>query len=94
MPGKKQGHCDTLSRCENSKDCDCPYEDMSEQLKCGPCKECMKRAQDMHHSSLCEDAVATDKPEALRAVEEPRLGPSAVQGTAGTCQPQLSWAGG
>ena len=94
-PGKKQGHCDALSRCENPKDCDCPYEDMSEPLKCGPCKNCMKRAQDMHHSSLCEDiAAATDKPEALRAVEEPRPGPSAIQGTVGTCQPQLSWAGG
>ena len=46
-PGKKQGHCDALSRCENPKDCSCPDVDMDEALKCGPCKKCLKRAQDM-----------------------------------------------
>ena len=33
-PGRKQGHCDALSRCENPKDCDCPEQDTSEPLKC------------------------------------------------------------
>ena len=48
-PGHKQGHCDALSRCENPRDCDCPDQDMNEPLKCGPCKKCIKRAQDMLH---------------------------------------------
>ena len=26
-PGKNQGHCDALSRCENPKDCTCPEQD-------------------------------------------------------------------
>lgn len=43
-PGSKQGHCDALSRCENPRDCECPNQDTSEPLKCGPCKKCIKRA--------------------------------------------------
>ena len=46
-PGKKQSHCDALSRCENPRDCDCPSFDMSEPLKCGPCKKCTRRAVTM-----------------------------------------------
>ena len=39
-PGKQQGHCDALSRCENPRDCSCSDVDMSEPLKCGPCPKC------------------------------------------------------
>ena len=46
-PGTKQGHCDALSRCETPKDCHCAEVDMSEPLKCGPCKKCMRRAEIM-----------------------------------------------
>ena len=56
--GKKQGHCDALSRCENPKDCDCPNQDTSEPLKCGPCKKCIKRAQEMMHSTFYQDIMA------------------------------------
>lgn len=45
--GSKQGHCDALSRCPTPRDCTCSEVDMSEPLKCGPCKKCRKRAQDM-----------------------------------------------
>ena len=41
--------CDALSRCEHPKDCECPFQDMEEPLKCGPCKKCVKRAQDLQH---------------------------------------------
>ena len=40
-PGKKQGHCDALCRCENPRDCECPEQDTSQPLKCGPCKKCL-----------------------------------------------------
>ena len=51
-PGRKQGHCDALSRCENPKDCDCPEQDTSEPLKCGPCLKCTKRAMEMMHKNV------------------------------------------
>ena len=51
-PGHKQGHCDALSRCENPRECDCPQQDTSEPLKCGPCKKCVKRAKDMLHEEF------------------------------------------
>lgn len=47
-PGKLQGHCDALSRCENQRDCVCSKVDTSEPLKCGPCRRRRKRAEDMH----------------------------------------------
>ncbi|MCG7868952.1 MAG: DDE-type integrase/transposase/recombinase [Candidatus Thiodiazotropha taylori] len=56
-PGRKQTHCDALSRCENPRECDCPNLDTSEPLKCGPCKKCMKRAQDMLHESLVKESI-------------------------------------
>lgn len=46
-PGKKQSHCDALSRCPTPRDCRCDDVDMSEPLKCGPCRKCKKRAEDM-----------------------------------------------
>jgi hypothetical protein len=46
-PGVKQGHCDALSRCELPRDCSCADVDTFEPLKCGPCKKCKKRAEEM-----------------------------------------------
>lgn len=46
-PGKKQGHFDAISRCQNPKHCDCEDVDMSEVFNCGPCKKSQKRAKDM-----------------------------------------------
>ena len=57
-PGKSQGHCDALSRCENPKACECPGQDMSEPLKCGPCKKCLKRAKDMLHEQQYKEIVS------------------------------------
>ena len=54
-PGKKQPHCDALSRCENPRACDCPQQDTMEPLKCGPCRKCVKWAQDMVHEKLYKD---------------------------------------
>ena len=56
-PGHKQAHCDALSRCENLRECDCPDVDTSELLKCGPCRKCIKRAQDMLHESLVKESI-------------------------------------
>ena len=56
-PGKKQPHCDALSRCENPRACDCPQQDTMETLKCGPCRKCVKRAQDMVHEKLYKDLM-------------------------------------
>ena len=51
-PGKKQAHCDALSRCEDPRSCDCSFQNTEEPLKCGPCKKCQKRAQEMVHKEL------------------------------------------
>ena len=60
-PGHKQGHCDALSRCENPRECDCPQQDTSEPLKCGPCKKCVKRAQDMLHEEFLKKANSSEE---------------------------------
>ena len=57
-PGNKQAHCDALSRCENPRECDCPEQDTTEPLKCGPCKKCLKRAQDMLHEGILKDIAS------------------------------------
>lgn len=45
--GNKHGNADGISRCPNPRDCQCADIDEMEPLKCGPCKKCTKRAQDM-----------------------------------------------
>ena len=35
-PGRKQGHCDALLRCDKPHECECADQDTSEPLKCGP----------------------------------------------------------
>ena len=64
-PGKKQGHCDALSRCENPRDCECPEQDTSEPLKCGPCKNCIKRAQEMMHTKFYQELMANQEEQSL-----------------------------
>jgi len=64
--GPKHGNADTMSRCFNPRDCDCPLTDNLEYLKCGPCKKCKKRAQDMFSSmsipvSFTENILQTDQ---------------------------------
>ena len=56
-PGRKQGHCDALSRCDNPHECECADQDNSEPLKCGPCKKCIKRAQDMVHRDWYQELL-------------------------------------
>lgn len=71
-PGHKQAHCDALSRCENPHDCDCPNQDTDEPLKYGPCKKCLKRAQDMAletSSCLSKDAIILQE-------KQPKVGDS------------------
>ena len=50
--GARHGNADGMSRCRNPKDCSCPDVDMEESLKCGPCKKCLKRAEQMESSML------------------------------------------
>ena len=42
--GSQHGNADSMSRCENPQDCQCPDIDNLEMLKCGPCKKCIKRS--------------------------------------------------
>ena len=35
-----------------------PNQDTCERLRCGPCKMCLKRAQDMVHSSIYKEIMA------------------------------------
>ena len=60
-PGWKQGHCDALSRCEDPRDCDCPKQNTEEPLKCGPCKKCTKRAQEMMHRDIVNEIVVNNE---------------------------------
>lgn len=52
--GKKQLHCDALSRCENPRTCDCPLlQDTNETLEC---RISIKRAQDIMHEKVYKEA--------------------------------------
>ena len=88
-PGKNQSHCDALSRCENPRACDCPMQDTMEPLKCGPCKKCFKRAQDMLHEQFYKELEAKDseaepqgkETDVAKTVEETKEADKAVQST-------------
>ena len=60
--GKKMGHVDGLSRCTTPRDCSCTEVDMSEPLKCGPCRKCRRRAEQMQHPFL-EQGVGFEVPQ-------------------------------
>ncbi len=67
-PGKNHGNADGMSRCPNPRDCECNVGDSLEDLKCGPCKKCRKRAEDMHHmfyQKVCDGQTEGD-PEMLK----------------------------
>ena len=68
-------HCDALSRCENPRECDCPHQDTSEPLKCGPCRKCLKRAQDkdMFHESLLKESVLLKDEEQNKTVAKAEI---------------------
>ena len=57
-PGRKQAHCDALFRREDPQKCECSNQDTEEPLKCGPCRKCLKRAQEMCHKDLITEAVS------------------------------------
>ncbi|MCG8032791.1 MAG: retroviral-like aspartic protease family protein, partial [Candidatus Thiodiazotropha taylori] len=59
-PGKNQSNCDSLSRCQDPRACNCADQDTLEPLKCGPCKKCTKRAQDMVHERVYKELMAKD----------------------------------
>ena len=70
-PGRKQAHCDALSRCEHPRECDCPNHDTSEPLKCGPCRKCLKRAEDMLHESIYQEIANQEAKSADASTETP-----------------------
>lgn len=50
--GLSHGNADGLSRLMNPSDCECKDVDMTENLRCGPCAKCLKRAVEMRSSLL------------------------------------------
>ena len=52
--GSKHSNCDALSRCPNPKDCDCTDVD-NESFLCGPCKKCIKKAEQMESSLVYKE---------------------------------------
>ena len=87
--GRKDGHCDALSLCENPKDCECPQQDTSEPLKCGPCSKCVKRAQEMMHKELCHEVLSVDSTSTEMKVEVNESAQPKVEGeTAVKCVTQ------
>ena len=72
--GKRHGNADGLSRCPNPRDCHCGDQDDMEQLKCGPCKKCIKRGEDMLHAQLerhpIDEGLQTPDPCAASEVED------------------------
>ena len=105
-PGKKQGHCDALSRCSNPKDCTCADGDTDENLKCGPCKKCPKRTQEMMHkgdydgieylnpSSKGQDVLTeTENPSMpVRGVNDSQPGPSSEADASKVTRDSFGWA--
>ena len=61
-PGRKQGHCDALSSCENPHERECSEQDTNEPLKFGPCKKCMKHAQAMMHKDWYRELMVSQAP--------------------------------
>ena len=55
-PGKKHGNADAMSRCPVPLDCQCPDALDIENLRCGPCTKCRKRAEVM-----CSDLRPTSE---------------------------------
>ena len=86
-PGKQQPHCDALSRCENPRDCECNQVDMTEVIKCGPCRKCKRRAETMTLEKPNQDYPATannrqdvadTSEDIIREVDEPSTSRDAI----------------
>ena len=60
-PGKKHGNTDGMSRCPAPQNCDCPEGANLSELKCGPCKKCLKRAELMMSNIKLEINEVTNK---------------------------------
>ena len=46
--GVKHGNADAMSRCPNPRDSQCEGPGEENNLRCGPCRKCLKRSIDMH----------------------------------------------
>ena len=55
--GNHHGNADGMSRCPNPRDCQCS----PERLKCGPCKKCEKRTEDMQSTMVFKNADGVRK---------------------------------
>ncbi len=64
---KNPGNANGTSHCPNPRDCECNVGVSLEDHKCGPCKRCRKRAEDMHHRfyKVCDGQTEGD-PEMLK----------------------------
>ena len=80
-PGSKQDHCEALSRCENPGDCECPNQDTSDPLKCGPCKKCFKRAQEMYYRQLNEAEMPEESTDTGTLGKDSLVAVSVVRGS-------------
>ena len=59
-PGKKHSNADSLSRHPIQEECDCSETDTLENMKCGPCKKCVKRARDIQSSFLTTEGISLE----------------------------------
>ena len=66
--GLSHNNADILSRLKSPSQCDCKEVDMTENLRCGPCKKCQKRAVEMQ-SSLLKSSKEPDIPITNKSIE-------------------------
>lgn len=81
-PGQKHQNADAMSRIRNPRDCNCGDQDMLEPLKCGPCKKCIKKTEDMIGQTLPEtkDGESQETREKEAKVSKVTTRTSALQG--------------
>ena len=60
-PGKKRQNADSMSRCENPRDCKCTTE-IGSYLQCGHCKKCKRKSEDM------QSTLGTSQPTNTRRI--------------------------
>ena len=59
--GVKHGHSDGMSRYPNPSDCECSNTDNEVVLKCGPCKKCLKKAEQMKSGLMYQTYLTKTK---------------------------------
>ncbi|MEW8561290.1 MAG: reverse transcriptase domain-containing protein, partial [Candidatus Thiodiazotropha sp.] len=64
--GSSHGNADSLTRCPDPWNCHCSDTDNLESLKCGPCKKCAKRYEEMQSVEQRNENVC--QTESIRAV--------------------------